>query len=171
MYLSDAIARIRQARFTLGECAVAIVAVLIGMEVGIGRLNVPWPHRRSADRVPAIAGLEYKYASATSLIFLRSTCHFCSESLPFYGELATAAARHGVRVVFVSDEPIDIVESYLQSHGIPAPRVVIAPLTDFAIQATPTLIAVNSSGDVIGRWVGLQNADRQIVIERTLGIR
>jgi thiol-disulfide isomerase/thioredoxin len=90
-----------------------------------------------------------------SLIFaLSTTCHFCKESLPFYQQLVTRSDGR-VNLVAVLPQPQAEAQMYLQNASIPISQVVSTGLDVVGVSATPTLLLVNSRGDIKKLWIGL----------------
>src|SRR5881409_3735104 len=55
-------------------------------------------------------GIDFRRQQITALAFIRSDCHFCSESMPFYRKVIRAIGEstdRRSRFVFVSREPVD----------------------------------------------------------------
>ena len=99
-------------------------------------------------------------------VFVSSNCPVCSDSLPFYRRLAEGAVKSpgGVRLMFVSMEPQDSLRAYLQTGGIPSPRVawVGRPL---GIPGTPCILLLDRSRRVERSWAGRLSGRQEREIE------
>lgn len=112
---------------------------------------------------PQVQGVDYRSSPATMLIGIRSSCVYCSDSMPAYSELIaelTEAKRSGVRLIFVGYEEASVVSDYLAGHGLPAVAFArVAPESPF-MRATPTLVVVGSDGRIRGSWLGRVDQSR-----------
>jgi hypothetical protein len=99
----------------------------------------------------------YAGAAHTLIMYVRSTCHCCTESMPFYQSLSRGH-REGQNTrlvaVTVSAEPESVLREYLHSHDVAVDRIVTAPV----VVPTPTLVLVDGVGVVQRVWVGKQAA-------------
>lgn len=147
-----------------------IVNVLLALTclVVLGKYVVEWrdsgrtTRNAIAKALPVgtqIVGLEgVAWKDRNIVLFARSTCHYCTESMPFYRELTDQAQTAGVAFIAASEEPQDVMKGYLSSHGVKPDKVVSAPLgvlASIGVHATPTLAIVDSHGTVIESWVGV----------------
>jgi hypothetical protein len=143
----------------LANIAIVCVASLVGFVVVrdhvLARPPAAAAHRGQVtagsrvDAVPTPAA-----GSRTLVMALQTTCHFCSESAPFYRELTKAAAGHGVHLVAVLPQPIDQSREYLAGMGIEGVDVQQRTLPSVGVLGTPTLILVNDKGVATKVWVG-----------------
>jgi hypothetical protein len=58
----------------------------------------------AGDIVPPIPGISYGNADASLLLFVNSSCHFCTESMPFYRGLLSTRNKAHVSVIALSRE-------------------------------------------------------------------
>ena len=130
----------------------------------------PYTAGEHIDSMPAVIG-----QGRTLLMVLSSTCRFCSQSMPFYREIRTAAPSNGdapprfVALHFPSDSN-DTMKTYLESHAFQADEIVGLQrgMLD-RVSGTPTLILVETDGTVIGSWRGLLNEVAEADVRRLLG--
>jgi hypothetical protein len=88
----------------------------------------------------------------TLLLALSTTCHFCTDSAPFYQRLSK---DHGdTRLVAVFPQDSGEGQRYLSTLGVKIDEVEQASFVDLGIGGTPTLILVDSGGKVINKWEG-----------------
>jgi thioredoxin-related protein len=88
----------------------------------------------------------------TLLLALSTSCHFCTDSAPFYQRLSK---DHGdTRLVAVFPQENSEGERYLSNLGVKVDEVEQASFVDLGILGTPTLVLVDSSGKVINKWEG-----------------
>ena len=130
-----------------------LVVVGLLLEQRLGRTST----REEADYAPGEAmdylpGIDYGDSHRTLVLSLRSTCEFCTASMPFYKTLLeTRSPAMSPRVVAVSFEKTEVTEAYLKDHGVRPDVVVTAVLRS---QATPRLILVDNLGRVEATWLG-----------------
>jgi thioredoxin-related protein len=116
---------------------------------------------KPGDRMDAIHDVGYE-STATVLLFVRSDCRFCTESMPFYKQLTSLDDRKEkfVRVVAISSDSNDQLATYLALYGLDLDQAVGAQRST-KITATPTLVIVDQDGVVAGCWRGLLPQDQQ----------
>lgn len=129
------------------------------------------PNRRipaPGDRIPAVENLRFSDSNVTSLLFVRSDCHYCTDSMPFYRELVGRSHSSGKRrrVVVVTMEEPDKIAKYLDANGLAVDAAVSARFADFGVSSTPSLIVVDRYGKaVIGRVGRLSTRAEKEVLE------
>ena len=118
------------------------------------------------QRGPELQGIKYGDQPKTLVMYLRSSCGYCTESMPFYRALTgIRKSTSGLRLVVASIDPVDVSKEYLQAHKVEVDSVVVT--TPRGIP-TPTLVLVDQSGAVRDVWVGKQPIDRERNILQTL---
>lgn len=101
----------------------------------------------------------------TLILVTRSTCPFCTESLPLYREIQRDLA---IRIVSVSAENLTINRDYLSQHGIDAAAFYGVDQVTPRVTSTPTLIVLDSAGKVIKSWTGLIPPAEQVNVKRII---
>jgi hypothetical protein len=110
----------------------------------------------------AVPGVDFAKADRTLLLVIRSTCKYCTESMPFYKDLAGDRRPAGnVRIVALSPDEIPISHAYLGTYSVKLDEVVKVPLTALKVRGTPTAILVDKVGTVLNLWPGMLDAARQ----------
>lgn len=113
----------------------------------------------------SIEGVDWAKNGQTLILALSTTCHYCTESAPFYQQLTQK--RGSVRVVAVMPQNLDAGRQYLQKLGVSVDEVKQLPLESIRVQGTPTLLLLNREGVVTDEWVGRLPAEREAeVIQR-----
>jgi hypothetical protein len=107
---------------------------------------------RPGIRIPGLDGVEW--GERNILLFARSSCRHCTESMPFYQKLSALAHQSGARFVVASEEPHQTIETYFRSHDVAPDEVVTASPQKTGVPLTPTLAVVDRSGTVLESWVG-----------------
>jgi thioredoxin-related protein len=135
----------------------ANVAVVLTCAVALVRVAIPKASPRTYELGEKIAdgpGLEFRTAKRTLILFERSTCKFCNESLGFYSRLASLARKNGTRVVALTSEDTGANGNFLATNGVTVDAVLALQDNRLKVFATPTLILVKNDGTVVGSWVG-----------------
>lgn len=113
----------------------------------------------------------FQPGSRTLILVLSNSCHFCTESAPFYQEIQEkTASRRDVRLVAVLPQAISEGKAYLEQLGIAPVEALSTPLSSIPVRATPTLVLVNPSGVVTDVWVGKLEPARQKDVVSKLGM-
>jgi hypothetical protein len=105
---------------------------------------------------------DYHGPQARHLVLaLSATCHFCSDSAPFYRRLVVSAVERGSadRLIAVFSQPPEVGKAYLHKWDIKITNVVQADYSQLNVVATPTLILVKPDGKVERVWVGKLTPD------------
>ena len=86
---------------------------------------------------PTVSALDidWRQSKQTLLLAVSSTCHFCTESAPFYKQLAKG--RGGTRVIAVLPQPIDEGRRYVEGLGVTVDEIKQAPLSSINVSGTP----------------------------------
>jgi hypothetical protein len=108
----------------------------------------------------------YSEARHTMVMFIRSTCHFCTASMPFFRSIGALPGRKArrLKIVAVSPEPASVTEAYLAQHDVEVDQVSQSA----EAVGTPTLVLVDSNGIVNAVWVGQQDEAGQDRIVQVL---
>lgn len=156
-------------RRTVLDTAVSI-AVLVAAVAVVGRVfwgwglptppPAPYAVGQSFER---LNGLELR-SDVTFVLFVQTTCRFCSASMPFYGRLVQQVGS--ANVIAVGPEPDDQIAKYFSDHRIELQRTLQIARGDTKFRSTPTLLAINRQSMIIGRWSGqLSAAEETEVLE------
>ena len=126
------------------------------------------PGKRELPSGPAqgtqlsVPGITWADSEETIVLALSDKCKYCTESAPFYKQLATETAkRPGVRVVAVFPQDTSAGKKYLDDLGVAVNEVKQATLDSIGVRGTPTLMIVDKSGVVQQSWVGLLKGERE----------
>ena len=113
--------------------------------------NVREYHRD--EKLPTLGGFDYAASPQTLMLIVSSSCHFCTQSMPFYKSL-THSHDSATRVVFVGREEEDVLRRYVASNGINDAIVQRLSGDNWHIRGTPTAILCDSGGRVKKQWIG-----------------
>jgi len=101
----------------------------------------------------SLSGIDWSKSDRTLLLALSTTCHFCTESAPFYKTLQQQK-RDNVRLLALFPQPLLDSRTYLDGLGLNVDEVVQSPLNSVGASGTPTLLLIDNQGTVINSWVG-----------------
>ena len=119
------------------------------------------------DALPVLEGAPYAANDRTLILFLATGCKFCTESMPFYQQLA--AAKEGrYQLLVMGAEPESAMSEYLAKHKIVADRVMRLKPGQMKVFATPTVRVADRQGKTLGQWLGLLGT-RESEVRKALG--
>jgi thioredoxin-related protein len=114
----------------------------------------------------SLEGMDWSKNGRTLLLALSTTCHFCSESGPFYRRLLKERGGN-TSVVAVLPQAVNDGNAYMKRLGISVDEVKQVPLNSLGVAGTPTLILVDNEGVIIDSWVGrLPESEEYKVVDR-----
>jgi len=122
----------------------------------VSRLGIGLP-ANEIGKALTLQGVDWSANGQTLLLVVSSHCGFCVRSTPFWHKLSLLKISHHLNTKFVAasyEKPNTILE-FLQQHDIRVDGVVSTPLSDLGVEATPTLMLVDSHGKVLNEWIGL----------------
>lgn len=96
----------------------------------------------------------------TLVLGLQTTCHFCTESGPFFQKLTVAAAG-STKIVAVLPQTVEESKQYLSKLGVHVDEVRSAPLSSIGVSGTPTMMLVDNKGIVRKVWLGKLPEEQQ----------
>ena len=125
---------------------------------------------RIGDRLGDLAGITFASRDHTLLVALRSSCHFCSESLPLYRQVVATrdAGRWPLRIAAVCMEPLSECMEYLRRNSLTVDQIVEADRHSLRVTGTPTVLLVNKSGRIDRIWVGHLSPSKETELLTTL---
>jgi hypothetical protein len=120
-----------------------------------GKAQTPSDSSLMGEVLTQLPEYDWKSHEMTLVMAMRSDCHFCQVSMPFYKHLAELQADNQFRAHLLAVMPDTRAANPLQSGGINVQGVYELPLNSIHVSGTPTLLLVNASGRVDQAWVGL----------------
>ena len=123
----------------------------------------PDPMRRGTV-LRKIDGVDLHQSMRTLILALSTNCRYCTQSMPFYKGLTQridTEAGKSTQLVALFPESRQAVDSYLQSHQLTVKSVPGVSYGALKIPFTPSLILVDSNGEVLSSWGGTLSADEQ----------
>jgi len=101
--------------------------------------------RGHIDVPPAV----YASSPYTIVLFARSTCPVCRQSVPSFIRLVEKSKAAGVQVRLLSVAPVAEDElAYAKAIGLDTTEVVGADLKALRVKRVPTVVLVNSQGEI-----------------------
>jgi hypothetical protein len=113
----------------------------------------------------SLPGIDWSKNSRTVVLALSTTCHFCSESGPFYQKLEQQKPGT-VGLVAVLPQSVEEDRNYLNKLGVKTAEPIQSSLSSIGVTGTPTLLLVDNGGSIIASWVGKLSDDEA---ERVIG--
>ena len=121
------------------------------------------------SKLPPLPGVSYASRPLTLVLFQRSTCQFCTQSMPLYASLAQTIDRNRIQFVSASPEDKSVSERYLQQHNVSLDAIVqLDAAVSYPIEGTPTMVLVDKDGTVRHSWVGLLDAQSEKDVKHAL---
>jgi thioredoxin-related protein len=106
--------------------------------------------------------IDWKTSAQTVVLAISTTCHFCTESAPFYKRLISN--KGDVRVIAVLPQSAEEGHAYLNRLGVVVDEIKQISLHKIGVRGTPTLILVDSSGVASNSWIGKLPADQELIV-------
>lgn len=118
---------------------------------------------RKGSVLAQIQGVDLSGSPRTLILALSTNCRYCSASTPFYRQLIQGRdeARAPIRMIAVFSEPQDQAAAYLGQHQLDVPSAAGADYRKIGIPLTPSLILVDSNGEIINSWIGQLTEDEE----------
>jgi hypothetical protein len=157
---------------TLTNIAVITVAVLASTVLVRNRLLTRAPLRAprqiAAGAKVSVPGLDWRAKGTTFLMALSPTCHFCTESAPFYRRLAAELSNRPVQLTALFPEGSEKGGEYLKGLGLQVSDVREGSFSSLHIRGTPTLILVDEQGVVRNVWAGKLSPETEREVIKTV---
>jgi hypothetical protein len=165
------------------ETATNIAVILGALAVsGVFLLNYLRPNEQRTPRLragfqkghqlPPIPGVSYNEAPQTLLIALNTSCAFCTESVPFYNQLAEAQlkSKSSIRIMTVFPNAEKEVQQYVQTHQLRLASRAAIDLQSLNVMGTPTMLLIDEKGTIVDFWIGKPSeaTQRQVMKQVTL---
>src|SRR5690242_8880029 len=99
--------------------------------------------------------IDWSKSNKNVVLMLSNTCHFCTESAPFYKRLVQEQTQRGTfRLTAVLPQPVSDGQKYLNGLGVEINDIKQLSPGGIRIQGTPTILLVNNAGVVTEEWLG-----------------
>ena len=137
--------------------SLAGLAVLIRHEFFPASLGRQYPVQELVGSRLAIPGIDLPKRSPVALVVaVRSDCHYCTESLPFYREVDRRHKMSGntVPLFFISTDPIEKLRAFVEGADIFPDGILSVNFKAVGVAGTPTFVVIDSTGTVRRAFYG-----------------
>jgi thioredoxin-related protein len=136
--------------------AITLAAVLAKRFVFNGNQNeAPDQIQSNVGNKVSQLDIDWSKSDKNLVLMLSNTCHFCTESAPFYKRLVQERTqRDTFRLTAVLPQPVSDGRTYLNGLGVGIDDIRQISPGAIRIRGTPTLLLVNSAGVVTEEWLG-----------------
>jgi hypothetical protein len=147
--------------------SIIVVAILVGaVLVKNYLLSDKSRELTAASSIPpgtslSLPNVDWSKANQTILLVLSESCHYCTNSAPFYRRLVERAGERGSRVIAALPEDLNTSKAYLNRLGVLVDNVLQISPSSLGTRATPTLVLVDNSGIVKDVWVGQLSPEKE----------
>ncbi|HST08254.1 MAG TPA: hypothetical protein VLJ83_08775 [Gemmatimonadaceae bacterium] len=154
--------RTMRLRDTLGLAAnvTTIVAGIIASlflteRMGVDRERAtPAPLYDVAEELPEELPFDVHNGEQVVLLSVRSTCVFCTQSMPFYRQLQRDRGA-STKLMVVGDESVEKLTEYAARNGLKPDSIATIRPKLLRTSVTPFLVIADSQKRVVGSWVGM----------------
>jgi hypothetical protein len=127
---------------------------------------------KPGETLSDLPGFTSRPGERSLLFVVKSSCPYCTDSMPFYQRVVqeVRTAKSPVQLVGVCLEPKEACEAYFKRHSLTMDVTVGIPPGTLKIVGTPTLLLVDDGGKVTASWAGALPApgQQQAVLDATL---
>jgi len=106
------------------------------------------------------------------VVAVAPTCHFCTESMPFYKQLLEQRDQKGSNTKVIAAVPREEAKAEEQqkmaSAGVNPDALVVLDFQNIKVPGTPTILHVDNQGKILGVWVGKQDSSGEKEILKAL---
>jgi peroxiredoxin len=157
------------------ELAANIGIVITAILVGILFVKNYWQPQTGTQRTVALGSkfalkdVSWQANDKNLVLAVSTTCHFCTESAPFYRKLVEQCKQQHVHTIAVLPQTPAEAQAYLGGEGVAVDEIRQAPLSTLDVSGTPTLVLVDHAGVVKHVWVGKLPSTKEDDVVKTLG--
>ena len=130
------------------------------------------PEIKAGEQYDALRNVVPAGSQRALVIAVAPTCHFCTESMPFYKRLIDQRNQSGSQVKVVAAVPRPEAQAEetqkLTQAGVQPDAVVPLDFSSVRVNGTPTIVLVDNQGKVLDVWVGKQPEKGEKEILKTL---
>jgi thiol-disulfide isomerase/thioredoxin len=131
-----------------------------GSKRGNSPSTTPYRVGEKFDAVP----LSNRGDRATLVLFVNTSCHYCTNSMPFYRRLAAEGRAHATHLAVVGAESLS---AYMLSHDV-ATDGTFGGIRSGRVAITPTLILLDGTRVVRRVWAGRLPTEQEADVIRAL---
>lgn len=159
--------RIIDLSLTLAALTVASVLVLQYLDRSrqTSHRTLP-PGYEVGETLPPIPGVDFSTSPRSLVMYLRSDCRFCTDSMPLYRRITADVKFERIQFIAVSVEKETVLSGYLAEFSIGVDKVASIEGIEFKSRGTPTLLLVDRAGVVVRSWGGkLESTQENELVE------
>lgn len=151
----------------LVNVSIIVVAILVGtVLVKNYLLSDKSRELTAASSIPrgtslSVPNVDWSKANQTVLLVLSESCHYCTDSAPFYRRLVERAQVRGSRVIAALPEDLDTSKAYLNRLGVLVDDILQVNPSSLGTRATPTVLLLDNSGIIKDGWVGQLSPEKE----------
>jgi thiol-disulfide isomerase/thioredoxin len=161
--------RIAEVAANLAIVVVALMVIAVVVKRNLLGSRDPGRHQISAGEEISVPGVDWSSHDKTVVLAISQGCHFCSESAPFYQQLAQAVrANADAQLLAVLPQEDAEARRYVEGLGLKIDDIRKVSLDSIGVSGTPTLILVDRAGKVKKVWVGQLPAERESEVTSSL---
>lgn len=133
--------------------ALSTLAIIVFLKPPTPNLRLGLEKGKIFAQIPKV---DYGSREQTLLIVLNTNCSYCLESVPFYRRVFDAQPQGSKSLHIVALFPNSAKEAarYVKENQLTVETVADVDLGVLGISGTPTMILVNSRGEVKNFWLG-----------------
>jgi hypothetical protein len=140
---------------------VLLAFVIVGVLLRQTKSSRQEPHHVEIGSQFRLHNIDWRQSQNHLVFALSTTCHFCTESAPFYQRLVEECKHRHIQTIAVMPQSATDSKAYLQNEGVVMDAIVQSPLSEIEISGTPSLVLVDASGVVRGAWFGKLSPGRE----------
>jgi len=137
--------------------AISLVAVLTKRFVFTARNQ-----NQPTNNIPSTVGaklsqvdIDWSKSTKNLLLILSTSCHYCTESAPFYKRLVQERTQRGTfNLTAVLPQSVSEGQTYLNGLGVNINDIKQMSPGAIRIRGTPTILLVDGAGVVTEEWLG-----------------
>lgn len=110
---------------------------------------------------PNVPGLDLSKSQRILIVALDPNCEYCTESLPFFKNLADKLRDrpNNVRMITVFQSSEESAKRYVQQNQLNVETVFGVDFKTLNLSVIPALILIDNSGTVLDFWIGKPSKD------------
>jgi hypothetical protein len=132
----------------IGASGLIIFTLLAGPRGGQGSGSTQPKTYAVGERFPAVQGLP---EGPVVIAWLKSSCRYCEESIPFYRRLVSAGS---IPFVAMGRESELALRVYLDQRGLQGAKSLSVPNGELKFYGTPTVAVLDAERKIRGVWLG-----------------
>lgn len=115
------------------------------------------------SQFPQLPGVDFRKSQKTLLVAMDSKCDYCSESLPFYKNLADSlrGRSNDARMIAVFPSAEEETKRYAQQSQLNVDTIFGLDFKMLNLSALPAMILIDNNGRLLDFWIGKPSKDTE----------